>query len=329
MNPQKSFVALLIIVLSALVYRMMEPFIAYILGAAVLASLLYPIQTRLRNTLGHGPTALFLVLFSIVVAVIPLTVTTAAALDDAVDLSNDIRSSDEINVTEIELRIQQATGVRPDIQSRIDYYATSFSDIALGNISAYLDLLANLAVGFSLMIFLLYYFLKDGDKLVEWAESTAPLPEKAVKHLKSRIQTSTQALIKGHIVIAVLQALVAGIGLWFAGVPNYAFWTGTMLILSFIPLIGSMAVWLPASIYLFVVNRPGAGIFLFTYGLVIVQLTDNFLRPVIVDRASGLHSVAVIIGVLGGVILFGAAGIFIGPILMALVKALIEVYGEI
>jgi len=117
------------------------------------------------------------------------------------------------------------------------------------------------------------------------------------------------------------------LGLAITGVPNYAFWTFIMVILGFIPII---ELWLygclPAAAYLFAIDRSAAAIFLFLYGMVIVGLTDNILRPIAVDRGSNLHPAVIIIGVIGGVYIFGAAGLFIGPIILGIFKAVLLVF---
>jgi len=177
-----------------------------------------------------------------------------------------------------------------------------------------------------LLIFLLYYLLKDGEKFVKWLRDTTPLPSDIQNQLYARVNKTTWAVIKGHVLVAVVQGLIAGLGLAITGVPNYAFWTFIMVILGFIPIIGTVVVWLPAAAYLFAIDRSAAAIFLFLYGMVIVGLTDNILRPIAVDRGSNLHPAVIIIGVIGGVYIFGAAGLFIGPIILGIFKAVLLVF---
>jgi predicted PurR-regulated permease PerM len=183
-------------------------------------------------------------------------------------------------------------------------------------------------IGVSLMLFISYYLLKDGAGLVDWIIDVSPLPDDVERGLVNETRDTTWAVIKGHVLVAFVQGIVAGIGLAIAGVPNYVFWTFVMIMLGFIPIIGATVVWFPASIYLLVIDRPAAGLFLLLYGFLAVGLTDNFVRPIAVDRGSDLHPAVIIIGVVGGVYTFGAPGLFIGPIMLGAFKSLLNVFSE-
>ena len=177
------------------------------------------------------------------------------------------------------------------------------------------------------MMFLMYYFLKDGRKLVRWVKDVSPLPEKLEVKLLEEISNTTYAVIKGHLFVSIAQGLIAGFGLWFFGVPNSGFWTFMMMILGLLPIIGSMLIWLPASVFL-AFNDPISGILLAIYGFVIVGMSDNFLRPFFVDKNADLHPAVIILGVIGGVILIGAPGLFIGPVIFGIMKSVLTVFME-
>jgi predicted PurR-regulated permease PerM len=135
----------------------------------------------------------------------------------------------------------------------------------------------------------------------------------------------TRSILKGHVLVAIIEGLLGGIALFIAGVPGAAFWTFIMIIMSFIPVIGAFVVWLPAAIYMLVFVDPLRGIFILVYGFTIVSPSDSLLRPYLVDKKAGIHPAAVLIGVLGGVYVFGAIGLFIGPIILGFTKTMVEV----
>lgn len=326
MNAQKGLILVLMGVLSFVTFLMVKPLLGYFLGAVILGFVMHPMQKRLRTIVGDRISAFLLVILGVLVVVIPVMVIGAAVLGDATDLANDIQDSDLINTTELENRFQEYTGQDLNIDTTLNSLLQRFTQVTVGSFSKLVTTLTEITIGVTLLIFLLYYILKDGEKFVTWLRDITPLPSDIQDRLYSRVNKTTWAVIRGHVLVAVVQGLVAGLGLAITGVPNYAFWTFIMVILGFIPIIGTIVVWLPASAYLFIIDRPAASIFLLVYGLVIVSLTDNVLRPLAVDRGSNLHPAVIIIGVIGGVYIFGATGLFIGPIILGIFKAVLLVF---
>lgn len=328
MDIEKAFLISLIGFLGALSAFMLWPFSGFILAAIMLSFVLFPLQERLEPYLGAQLAAGILVLASIVLITVPLAFTTNAVIEDARSLSQGINQTEFIDTSVTEDFIKEYTGQKVDIRASFDSLVTRFTNITIGGFSQFISTLVHITLGVFLTVFLMYYFLKDGEKFVEWVRESTPLPSHLQDDLYQKIDQSTWAVIKGHVFVAVLQGIVAGVGLLVTGVPNSAFWTFVMVILAFIPIIGTFVVWGPASIYLFAVGRPSAGFFLAIYGFLIVSLIDNFVRPLAVDRGSDLHPAVILAGVLGGVYLFGAAGLFIGPILMGIFKSAIVVFRQ-
>lgn len=326
MNERKGFLLAVIALLSFVGYLMVKPFMGYIFAAILLSFLLTPLQKRISKRIDERVTALLLVAFSMVLFVLPFIFTAAAVIDDARGLSQDVNRSQIINTSYLEQKVMAYTGFNVDVESNLNSASQQFMSSTFGNFSQIIGVFADITVGLSVMLFLMYYLLKDGQKLVGWLGEAAPFSEEIKQSMKTQINDTTWAVIKGHVLIAVTQGLIAGIGLAITGVPNYALWTFVMVLLGFIPVIGTIIVWLPAAGYLFLVGEPARSFFLLLYGFTIVGLTDNVLRPLIVDRAANLHPAIVLIGVIGGVYLFGAVGLFIGPILLGVLKAVVLVF---
>ena len=326
MNTQRGFLLVLMGILGFIAFLMVKPLLGYFLGALILGFVMHPLQRRLRKVFGDRISAFMVVIIGILLVVVPVVVVSAAVLEDATNLTQDVNQTDLINTTEIEQQIRDYTGQEVDIEQNISAALGRFTNVTLGGVSQLVSVLAEITIGLTLLIFLLYYLLKDGEKLVKWLKEATPLPDEIQESLYERVETTTWAVIKGHVLVAVVQGLVAGLGLALTGVPNYAFWTFIMVILGFIPILGTILVWLPAAVYLFMMGRVPAAIFLAIYGFTVVSLTDNILRPLAVDRGSNLHPAVIIIGVIGGVYLFGAAGLFIGPIALGIFKAVLLVF---
>lgn len=328
MNEQKGFLILLISALGVISAYMLKPFVAYILGAGLLAFMLIPLHRRLKPYIGEKLSAMFLVLLSVLVVVVPMVFTTVAVVEDAGDLASRVDDLQTIDLAEIDQRFEELAGLDLDLESSIEEGLRSFMSTSFGGISQIVNIVANVGIGLSIMLFLQYYLIKDGPEFIEWLKKIVPLPDFIQDRLYERTTLTTWAVIKGHILVALAQGGIAGIGLYIAGVPNPYFWTFIMTILAFLPLIGSFLVWGPASFYLLSIDQFEAGIFLLLYGLVVVNLTDNFLRPIVVDRSAELHPAVILIGVIGGVYLLGAPGLFIGPIILGIFKAALVVFSR-
>lgn len=326
MNDSKGFLVLLIGVLGAVSFLMLKPFLGYFLGALILAFVFRPLHKRMRKRIDERFSAFILVILAVFLAILPLALTAVTVAEDAKDLSQDVGRTDALNITEVEIQVEEYTGQSVELEKNLEEGINRFAQTTVGNISGLLTLLTELTIGLTFMLFLLYYLVKDGEILVSWLRDATPLPEDIQDSLYQNINSTTWAVIKGHILIAIIQGLIAGIGLFIAGVPNYVFWTFVMVLLGFIPIIGTIIVWAPAAAYLFVIGEPNAAIFLALYGAVVVSLTDNILRPIIVDRGTNLHPATILLGVLGGVYLLGASGLFIGPITLGIFKSVLLVY---
>lgn len=325
MNERKGFLLFMIAVFGAAVGLMLLPFFTYILGAAILAFILRKPQFALKKKIGERPSAAILTISAIVLAVFPVILAGMAVADDARDLVNNINTTEVVDLGNLEDTISSLTGQEIDIQASLTQAVREFSSATLGEFSQVVNMLANLGIGLSLMLFLLYYFLKDGKEFVKWVKDISPLPENLEDNLLGQLSETTSAVMKGHLLVAIAQALIAGVGLAVFGVPNSVFWTFIMMLLGLLPIIGSMLVWLPAAAYL-AITDPVSGILLALYGFVAVGLSDNILRPLFVDSSADLHPAVIILGVIGGVVLLGAPGLFIGPIIFGIMKSVLTVF---
>lgn len=326
MNDRKGFLLALIAVFGIAAALMLKPFMAYVLGAAILAFILRRPHQYLKKYTGQSISAFFLTLSSIFLAVVPLMIVGVAIVDDARDVVNDVNKTSVIDLNTVEQQIQDLTGTEIDLQAELSSAVSSVTSGAFGGVSQAINFATELTIGLSLMLFLIYYLVRDGTSLIKWLKDLSTLPEEIEDNLIQEMSQTTSAVLKGHLLVAVAQGVIAGIGLAFFGVPNFLFWTAMMVLLGIIPVVGSMLVWAPASAYLFLSGETGAALGLLVYGFVIVGMTDNILRPLVVDETADLHPAVIIIGVLGGLTVFGAPGLFIGPIVFGALKSVLKVF---
>lgn len=326
MNEQRGFLVLFIVAIGALAALMLKPFLPYVMGAAILGFILRPLHEKIRPYIGSVASAASLVFLTLFLAILPMFLGVTVVLDDAQDLSSRVGELETIDLSQIDQRLEDITGEEFNIEQNVRNAIRGFASVTFGNISQVFNLVLNLTIGLSLMLFLLYYVIKDGKHFVDWMKEIVPLPVEIQDSLIRRTNVTTWAVVKGHVLVALAQGLVAGIGLYIAGVPNPYFWTFVMTILAFLPIVGSFIIWGPAAVYLIAIDQIASGIFLLVYGAIVVGLTDNFLRPIVVDKSAEIHPAVIIIGVLGGVYLFGAPGLFIGPVIFGVLRSALVVF---
>lgn len=327
MNVRKGFLLLLIAILALLSYWLIEPFMQYFLMAGLLAFVLSPLQKRLESRVGAGIAAFLLILASFITLIVPFVVIAALVAEDAAELAQQAGETD-VELGQIEGLIAQYTGQEIDIAQQASSYAEDAAELAAGSAAGVLGAATDVVIGLAISVFILFFLLKDGDSLVAWLNTIIPLPEDVRSELMERLGDITWAVLLGHVLVAFVQGAVAGIGLFVTGIPNAAFWTFMMIILALLPVIGAFIIWGPAAVYLVATGEPLFGVGLFVYGAVVVSVTDEFLRPVIVDRYASMNPSVILVGVVGGLYLVGFMGLFIGPVIVGALKAVLEVFDE-
>ncbi|MBS3075184.1 AI-2E family transporter [Candidatus Pacearchaeota archaeon] len=177
-----------------------------------------------------------------------------------------------------------------------------------------------------IVIFIFFFSLRDGDKAIEFIKSLSPLKKETEDRFFNHLKEITNLVLLGQIVVGIVQGLTAGIGYFIFGVPNALLLTSITMITAIIPIIGAWIIWIPVVIFLFATGNSGAGIGLLIYGIIIVSTIDNIIRFLIVSKRTKLNSVIVLLGMIGGLFTFGFLGLIIGPLSLAYVLLIAELY---
>ena len=173
----------------------------------------------------------------------------------------------------------------------------------------------------------MYFLQMDGDKLIRKILYYLPLNSDDENLMMDKFTSVTRATIKGTMLIGILQGGLAGGAFAVAGIDNAVFWGTVMAVLSIIPSVGSALVWIPAVIILIMQGDVGSGVGLLIFCAVVVGSLDNVLRPILVGKDTKMHELMIFFGTLGGIMMFGIAGIFIGPLIASLFVTIWELYG--
>jgi predicted PurR-regulated permease PerM len=325
MNRPRIVLAAVVGVLLSLVVAFVLPFLNYFLLAVLLTYVLWPLQGRLATRVGARFAAGVIVLVATVTIVVPTVYVVRMAFDQARDLVVAIRAG-RIGFDAIELTLAETFGLQIDVSQAVNAAINGFGLTTIDDVLSIVGTAAHVLLGVGLTVFLLYYFLKDGDRFLDWMERRMPLRTHVRRELFGEIRRITRAVLMGHVLVALVQGLIAGAGLALLGVPNAAFWTVLMVVLAVLPIIGSFLVWGPAVGWLALTGRPIAALALLVYGTIVVGVSDDYLRPIVVDRYAQINPAAIMIGVVGGIYVIGFMGIFFGPVVVGALKASVDIY---
>ncbi len=336
---QRAFLLLFVIAVSLLFFAMIRPFLMAVLLAGIFAGLFHPTYERIaRRVGGHKSWAAALtVLLFLFVLVIPLSAFFGIVFAQALDVSTSVGPW-------IEARMAQADpfdrwiGRLPFAESLAPYKDEILAKAGqlAGSVGAIVArLIAQAARGtvvfFFLLFILLYsmfFFLKDGRKLLDKIVYYMPLEAEDEMRMVDKFVSVSRATIKGTFVIGVVQGGLAGLAFAVVGIPGAAFWGTVMAVLSIIPALGTGLVWAPAAIWLGVTGHVGPAVGLTIWCVAVVGTADNFLRPWLVGRDTEMPDLLILLSTLGGLTMFGAFGLVVGPIVAALFVAVWEIYGD-
>lgn len=325
MNTSRGFLLGLAAVLLTLSITFVLPFLQFFLLAVLLAYLLRPVQTRLAPRLGPGVSASLLVAGVTLALLVPLLYVGRMVVAEGLSIVRQIRRGD-ITLAQVESAIRRLTGAEVDLVGMAQSVIRDGSTEAFGSLLGAFGVVTHLLIGLGLAVFLLYYFLKDGAAFMDWMRRTLPLPDSVQRELYAELDTIMWAVLAGHVFVAAVQGVLAGIGLFVVGIPNALFWTAVMVVLSLLPIVGSFLVWGPAVLYLFVSEQLFLALFLSLWGGVIVGLSDNYLRPIVVDRYAQVSPAVIVLGLIGGISVMGIMGLFFGPIVIGALRATLDVF---
>jgi predicted PurR-regulated permease PerM len=326
--------------LGGAVLLIIQPFVGPILWAGLLTLMLFPINQKLRSAFrgSKSSAALVLTLASILVLVVPAIVLGTMFGRQASDLVGRAqttaadfqiqRPTDVLQLPAVERAIQWVESVLPVKPEQItDSLVASGQQVIQSVVSLGGSLFASVVgavVAIILALFLLFFFLRDGEAMMARAMALIPLDDHRKDRLLTHLSAVIQAIVLGSLVTALVQGTLVGIAFALVGLPSAVVFAVLAMGASVIPLVGTAIVWLPAALFLGLSGRWGAALFMVIWGAAVVSSADNVVRPLFISSRAKITTLPVFIGLLGGIGAFGAIGIFLGPVIIALVLALFE-----
>ena len=177
-----------------------------------------------------------------------------------------------------------------------------------------------------LTFYLLFYFIRDHQEVLRQSKLISPLSESETDYLFGRVSDTIHAIIFGTVITAAVQGALGGLVFWLLGLQNPVFWGLVMALLAVIPILGAFVVWIPAAVYLALTGSWGKAALLTAYGSIVIAGIDNVLQPILAGGRLKLHTVQAFIAIVGGIVLFGASGLILGPLAVTTTIALLEIW---
>lgn len=304
------------------------PYLQYVLLGVILAYVLMPAQRRLERVIGSMAAALTLVAVAVLAILLPVMYVLAIALREAIELLTAIQEG-ALGMGELERQLE-ATGYVVDLAELYETYQEQIGTIAQGLATSGIELvtgLPGLLIGLTVTLFVLFALLRDGDRLVAWIQQVLPIDGRVQQELLVELDRLMWASVVGNVAVAAIQGIALGIGLAVLGVPAVVFLTVATFVLALLPLIGAFGVWVPVSLYLTAVGEPVGAIALVVYGS-LVSASDTYLRPALIGRSSAFNAAIIVVGIFGGIVVFGAVGLFVGPVVLGGGKIILDVFAR-
>ncbi|MCK5283076.1 MAG: AI-2E family transporter [Nanoarchaeota archaeon] len=329
-------------ILLVLVFFILKPFINAILASFIIAYIFYPVYKLVKKVVKNESLASFLVsILVVLIFTIPLVFLANALSNQAVDIYAFTKVKlDELEggaiseqqcgesniICRISLILEKYLG-DPVVNSQVQAL-TKNATVFLANAAAnFVFSIPRYLISFFIMVFILFYLLKSGSNVMERIKGLLPLKKVHRKNIFEQLKDVTYAVIYGHILVAAIQALIGGIAFWIFGIKSPILWAVIMFFFALMPFLGTPVIWIPAVIFKFMASHPLQATGLLIIGLFISTI-DNFIKPKIVSEKAKVHPVIVLLGVIGGLSLFGIIGIIIGPVILSIFMAFLDIYEE-
>ena len=327
-NIKKYVVVLIIALLAVLVFLVIKPVIISVIGGLLLAYIFFPLYEQvLKRVKNKNLSASIISIVVLLIIIVPLwflipiiiqqvfnIFTTAQSIDFQAILRALFPSSSEKFLAQTAVTL---SGVVNKLSSAI-----------LNSLVNILVEVTTIALHLFILAFVFFYSLRDSDKLKEMVSSISPFHKNQEKLLVKQFKDISDSLIYGQIIVGIVQGILAGLGFIIFGVNNALVLTLLAILFSIIPFIGPSIVWVPVTVYMFASGNITSGVLYLMYNLLIVSTFDNILRSYLISKKTDISAAIVVVGMVGGLFVFGFMGLIIGPLVLAYFITFLRAYKE-
>ena len=327
---QRYFFIGLLLAVSAVIFFIFLPFLEVVVLSVILAISLGPIYSNILKKLGgrKGLSAIIVIFLFTVIILVPASFLVSKLIGESKELYTQLTDGSQIEylqkiTTIIEETVQK---IIPGFTVNIREYISLGATFITNHLSTIVSSVLGIGTGIVLIFISLYFLLKDGKKFKQILISLSPLSDEYDQQIFMKVKQTIHSTVKGVLLVAVVQGLLAGVGMWIFGVPNPTLWGTVSAVASLVPGLGTAIIFVPAVAYMLIVGNTAFALGLLLWGVLIVGLVDNFLTPYLYSRGVEIHQLIMLFAVLGGLYVFGPIGFIFGPIVLALFFSLIDIY---
>lgn len=343
-NPRQfrvAFLLLLVAAVSALFLSVVSPFLQALMYAAIFSGLCQPLFQLLLRLCPQRRTLAALMTVGIFLGLLvgPVSGVLALVANQAVEVNQEMGSWLQKNAESVghfdarSWLVERFPGFanvipsRKDLSEQLTAAGKALSAAAMAGASAFTKGAAGFLLNAFVMFYAMFYFLKDGRKILETIFYYMPLSHEDEILMLERLASVTRATVKGTLLIALIQGTLAGLAFFVAGISGSLFWGALMVMMAVIPGFGTTIVWVPATVYLYLSGQHLSAVLLALWCVCVVGVIDNILRPRLVGQDAKMPDLMILIGTLGGIFYFGPLGFISGPIICGLFLTVWEIYG--
>ncbi len=320
------------------------PFYGVIMWAAVIGVLFSPVQRWLCRwrRLDGSLAAMVTLLLVLVVVILPFVALTALLAREAAALFAYVQSWTQSGEVDVSVYLRGVHARLPDWATNALELAglSDFDDLQrriVGLLAQASQFIATQAIGLGQLTFglvaslfftlyLAFFVIRDGDEVIAQAQRALPLDERHSRELVRKFNTVIRATVKGTVVVAAVQGTLGGMAFWALGVSGALVWGVLMMFLSLVPAVGAALVWVPVAAYFLITGAVSKAVMLTLYGVLVIGLIDNLLRPILVGKDTRMPDYIVMITTIGGLAVFGLNGFVLGPVIAAMFFAVWHIY---
>ncbi|EJN30733.1 putative permease [Pseudomonas sp. GM78] len=336
----KSLAVLLVLVSIAFIWILL-PFYGAVFWAVILGIVFAPMQRRLQLKFGweRNLTSFCTLSICLVIAILPVTIISFLLVQEGAALYKSIESG-ELDIAGYVTQFKHH--LPPYFQHLLDRFGMGElnglrekivkSAMAGGEVTNQVFNLGQgtfeFIVSFFIMLYLLFFFLRDGAELARKVRMAVPLEEHQKRRLQLKFNRVVRATVKGNLLVAITQGALGGLIFWFLDIPSALVWAVLMALLSLLPAVGAGIVWAPVAAFFLLTGAVWQGVVLGLFGVFVIGLVDNVLRPILVGKDTKMPDYMILISTLGGLALFGLNGFVIGPLIAALFMSSWDIFLE-
>jgi predicted PurR-regulated permease PerM len=316
----------LVLLLLYVSYKIIAPFITPLLGAAVIAIAVFPLYRRIyKRTKRKNLSSIIIIILIFLIIVIPLIFFSNRLLTETINVYN---AASGLELTEFSKNLNDITGLEINFERHIKESLQELSNFFILSSANMLETMIRGFLNFFIFFFTLFFFLKDGKLVIRKLRKSLPIKENIEIKLFKEINNVIRGLLSGVLIIAIIEGIASFILFSIFGIPNPLLWSFVIVLAAYLPIIGPATVYFPASIYLAIMGNLTYGFLLLLLSFGIISSLDNIVKPHIMGKNSKINPMVILLGVLGGISLFGLPGIIVGPLILSILFVVYRIYEE-